>query len=127
MLRRQELVMLQTPKVPLALLATAPWPKDPWPQKFCFNAATGNAFTTVFAGWAFTMTSWPNIIFLPAFRAGFCLVLIMQSPGRTNLPDFFTSSVPISAKLFKILLMSPFLSSVASANEVVRPPLVMVF
>ena len=33
-------------------------------------AATGNAFTTVLAGLAFTVTSFPNMIFLPALESG---------------------------------------------------------
>eukprot|EP00973_Karenia_brevis_P013358 1814116-Karenia_brevis.AAC.1 len=41
-----------------------------------FKAATGNAFTTVFAGFALTTTSLPKNIFFPAFVAGFWRVLI---------------------------------------------------
>ena len=51
----------------------------------------------------------------------------MTSPGRTNLPDFFTSLVPISAKVFRMVLMSAFFNSVELANSPVRPPLVMTF
>ena len=40
----------------------------------------------------------------------------MTSPGRTNLPDFFTSLVPISAKVFRMVLMSAFFNSVELAN-----------
>ena len=48
------------------------------------------AFTTVFAGRAFTTTTLPNISRLPAFVAGLSRVLIMQRPGSVNLPTFFT-------------------------------------
>ena len=68
-----------------------------------------------------------NNTFLPAFFAGLFLVLIMTSPGRTNLPDFFTSLVPISAKVFKMVLMSAFFNSVELANSPVRPPFVITF
>merc|ERR1719150_1833730 len=56
-----------------------------------FSAAVQNAFTTVFAGFAFTTTVFPNISLLPALVAGFTRVLIMQSPGMVNLPALFTS------------------------------------
>merc|ERR1712107_435074 len=49
------------------------------------SAAVQNAFTTVFAGFAFTTTVFPNISLLPAL-AGFRRVLIMQRPGMTKLP-----------------------------------------
>merc|ERR1711890_89095 len=67
-------------------------------QKAFFNAETGNAFTTVLAGLALTMTTFPKTSLLPAFVAGFKRVLIMHRPGSTNLPALFTCCVPISAK-----------------------------
>merc|ERR1719486_886651 len=40
------------------------------PSQICFlSAATGKAFTTVFAGFAFTLVSLPKIIFVHAFVA----------------------------------------------------------
>merc|ERR1719440_789871 len=56
------------------------------------------AFTTVFAGFAATLTSFPNINLVPAFVAGFFLVLMMQRPGMANLPTLFTSFEPSSAR-----------------------------
>merc|ERR1740123_1275673 len=50
------------------------------------------------AGFAFTTTSFPNIIFFPALVAGFTLVLILHSPGRVKMPVDFTSPAPISAR-----------------------------
>merc|ERR1712110_914824 len=46
------------------------------PQMLFLIAATGNAFTTVLAALALTITSFPNSIFLPALVAGFTRVLI---------------------------------------------------
>merc|ERR1719206_1226356 len=48
------------------------------------SAAVGNALTTVLAGFALTTTSWPNIILLAAFVAGFLLVLILAKPGMVK-------------------------------------------
>merc|ERR1719384_457195 len=91
------------------------------------RAAVGNALTTVLAGFALTTTSLPNIIFLEAFVAGFLLVLILARPGMVNTPDFFTSAVPTSAKLPKILVTTLFFSSTLVARTSARAPLVMVF
>merc|ERR1719506_1844399 len=66
-------------------------------QMLRFRAATAKAFTTVFAGFAFTTTSFPNIILFPALVAGFTLVLILHNPGRVKMPVDFTSPAPISA------------------------------
>merc|ERR1712072_1618208 len=48
-------------------------------QTLAFRAATGKAFTTFFAGLAFTMTTLPKTSLLPAFVAGFIRVLILQA------------------------------------------------
>merc|ERR1711934_1116689 len=70
------------------------------PLQICFfSAATGKAFTTVFAGFAFTLVSLPNIILTPAFVAGFVLVLMRQRPGTVKIPAFLTSVVAIVTKL----------------------------
>merc|ERR1712025_384153 len=63
---------------------------DCWAQIAFLSAETTKAFTTVLAGRAFTTTSLPNIMRLPAFVAGFTRVLTMHTPGTTNLPAFFT-------------------------------------
>merc|ERR1719263_1740501 len=57
------------------------------------------AFTIVFAGFAFTLVSLPNIILTPAFVAGFVRVLMRQMPGMVNTPVFFTSVVAMATKL----------------------------
>merc|ERR1719385_695150 len=90
-----------------------------------FSAPTGNAFTTVLAGLAFTTISFPKAITMPALVAGFTRVLIMQSPGMVNLPAFFTSFVATVARVFKIFAASDFLSSCAVAMASARPVLVM--
>merc|ERR1712137_1059474 len=61
-------------------------------QTLAFRAATGNAFTTFFAGLALTMTTLPKTSLLPAFVAGFIRVLIRQRPGSVKIPLFLTSS-----------------------------------
>merc|ERR1712187_206861 len=64
-----------------------------------FNAATANAFTTVFAGLALTFVSLPKMTFTPALVAGFVRVLIRHNPGTANTPVFFTSLVAMLTKL----------------------------
>merc|ERR1719450_1101984 len=60
-------------------------------QTLAFRAATGNAFTTFFAGLALTITVLPNISFLPALVAGLVRILRRQRPGTVKTPVFFTS------------------------------------
>merc|ERR1719223_23366 len=86
-----------------------------------FSALTGNALTTVFAGFAATVTSLPNISLLPAFVAGFFLVLIMTRPGITNLPTCFTCLPANSTRASTILAQSDFLSSEAVARASAIP------
>merc|ERR1711869_149883 len=70
------------------------------PSQICFlSAATGKAFTTVFAGFALILVSLPNIILTPALVAGFVRVLMRQTPGRVKTPVFFTSLVPRATRL----------------------------
>merc|ERR1719225_979618 len=90
-----------------------------------FNAAVGNAFTTVLAGFALTTTSWPNIIFLAAFVAGFLLVLILARPGMVNTPDFLTSAAPTSANEPRSFVTTLFFSSQLVARASAMAPLVM--
>merc|ERR1719471_2328344 len=91
------------------------------------SAAVGNALTTVFAGFALTTTISPNIIFLPAFVAGFFFVLTLARPGMVNTPDFFTSAIPISANLSKSFVTTPFFSSAPVARLSARAPLLIAF
>merc|ERR1719171_851411 len=51
---------------------------------------------------------------LPALVAGLCLVLIMQTPGITNLPVPFTSLLAISAKASRTLFISDLFLSTAA-------------
>merc|ERR1719182_903027 len=85
------------------------------PHTHSFRAFTAKHFTTVCAAFAFTFTSLPNAMRLPAFLAGLCLVLIMQTPGMTNLPVPFTSFIATSARASSALLISDFLVPHASA------------
>ena len=55
-------------------------------QNWLLKADATNALTTVFAGFAFTTDSLPNIIFLVALVAGLLLVFIRQSPGIARTP-----------------------------------------
>merc|ERR1719411_1464118 len=91
------------------------------------SAAAGNALTTVLAGFALTTTSWPDIIFFPAFVAGFRLVLILARPGMVNTPDFLTSVAPTSANLPKSFETTAFFKSELVASESARAPLLMAF
>merc|ERR1740129_826497 len=50
-------------------------------QMLAFNAATGNALTTVLADFALMIFSSPNMILLVALVAGFLRVLILARPG----------------------------------------------
>merc|ERR1740127_237797 len=95
-------------------------------QKFFFNAATANAFTTVLAGLAFTIITLPKTSLLPALVAGFWRVLIMHKPGKTNFPALFTSLVAMAARLSMIFAASAFLISIPDATSAsARPPLVI--
>merc|ERR1719263_1270766 len=58
------------------------------------------AFTMVFAGFAFTLVSLPNITLTPAFVAGFVRVFKRQSPGMVNTAFFLTSWVAMATRLF---------------------------
>merc|ERR1712228_907645 len=61
------------------------------PQNSSLRAFAGKALTTVLAGFAFTMTTLPKTSRFPALVAFFLRVLIIASPGMTNLPFFFVS------------------------------------
>merc|ERR1719445_1301044 len=91
------------------------------------SAAVGNALTTVLAGFALTTTSWPNIILLAAFVAGFLLVLILARPGMVKTPAFLTSAVPTSAKEPKSFVTTLFFSSQLVARASAMAPLVIAF
>merc|ERR1711953_1315333 len=93
----------------------------------CFSAATGNAFTTVFAGFAFTLVSLPKIILTPAFVAGFMRVLMRQTPGMVNTPVFFTSLVASATRLSITWEHSFCFMPCSFAIAFVRAPFVIAF
>merc|ERR1719182_93391 len=93
------------------------------PHTHSFRAFTAKHLTTVCAAFAFTFTSLPKAIRLPAFLAALCLVLTMQMPGMTNFPVFLVSLVASSARASKIFPISDFLLSVAVAKASAMPPL----
>merc|ERR1712176_549379 len=63
------------------------------PQNSSLRAFAGKALTMVLAGFAFTMTTLPKTSRFPALVAFFWRVLIITTPGMTNLPFFFASCV----------------------------------
>merc|ERR1712110_119322 len=90
-------------------------------QMLFFSADTQKALTTVQAGFAFTMTTFPKTSLLPAFVAGFLRVFIMQRPGMVNLPALFTSLVATAARLSSTFLTAAGFSSVAVASAAAMP------
>merc|ERR1719248_410364 len=99
-----------------------------WSSQICFlRAATAKAFTTVFAGFAFTLVSLPNITFTHAFVAGLVLVLIRQTPGMVNTPDFLTSLVATVTRLFKMLEQAFVFKPCSVAMAFNKAPFVIAF
>merc|ERR1719191_1370380 len=94
-------------------------------QIWALSAATGKAFTTVLAGFAFTFISWPKAILTPALVAGLTRVLILQSPGMVKIPVFLTSVVARVAKLSRRPEHTFVFISCCSASVLMRAPLVM--
>merc|ERR1719378_1208640 len=97
------------------------------PHTDFLRAAVANAFTTVFAGFALTITVFPKISFFPALVAGFTRVLIRISPGSAKMPALFTCSVATLVRLSMILAHWDFLSSHSVASASAMAPLVMGF
>merc|ERR1719335_2058595 len=96
-------------------------------QICCLSAATAKAFTTVFAGFALTFVSLPNITLTHAFVAGLVLVLMRQTPGMVNTPDFFTSVVATVTKLFSTLEQAFVFNPCSVAIAFNRAPFVIAF
>merc|ERR1711877_91250 len=94
-------------------------------QNSSLRAFAGKAFTMVLAGFAFTMTTLPKISRFPALVAFFWRVLIITTPGMTNLPFFFASCVAMLARVLKAVLITPLFTSQLSASAAVRALLVM--
>merc|ERR1711948_187145 len=95
------------------------------PQNSSLRAFAGKALTMVLAGFAFTMTTLPKISRFPDFVAFFWRVLIITTPGITNLPFFFASVVAMLASVLKAVLITPRFTSQLSASAAVRALLVM--
>merc|ERR1719183_676182 len=85
------------------------------------------AFTTVFAGFAFTFFSSPNIITVRALVAGLVLVLMRQRPGMVKIPVFLTSFVATVTRLFKMLEQSFVFISFSVAIVFNKAPFVIAF
>merc|ERR1712146_299182 len=96
-------------------------------QICCLSAATAKAFTTVFAGFALTFLSSPNIILTHAFVAGLVLVLMRQMPGIVKMPVFLTSFVATVTRLFKMLEKSLVFISFSVASNFSKAPFDMAF
>merc|ERR1740127_154560 len=96
-------------------------------QTLFFKAATGKAFTTVFAGRAFTRTVLPNIFFSVALVAGLTRLLILHMPGSVNCPTVPISLVAMPARLLMTLVACFVLISNSPAIAFTRAPLVMAF
>merc|ERR1719274_330328 len=90
-----------------------------------FKAFAAKALTTFVAGFAATFTSFPNIIFFPAFRAGLCFSLSIQTCGMTNFSVFFTSAVAMAVNAASTLFTSFGLSPADSPIFFVRSPAVI--
>merc|ERR1719478_1452559 len=97
------------------------------PQTHFFKAFSTKHFTTVRAGFALTLISLPKAMRLPAFVAGLCLVLTMQTPGIVNLPVLLASLVASSARASNILAMSALFDSHAVAKASATAPFGMAF
>merc|ERR1719440_2675870 len=83
------------------------------------------AFTTVFAGCAFTLTSLPNIILVPAFVAGFTRDLIRKRFGTLKIPFFFTSAAAMATKLSRTSRQTFCFNSCSPAIAAVKAPFVI--
>merc|ERR1719263_872634 len=96
-------------------------------QNCFFSADTGKAFTIVFAGFAFTLVSLPNIILTPAFVAGFVRVLMRQMPGMVKTPVFFTSLVAMATKLLITSEQALCFKPCSVAIAFIKAPFVIAF
>merc|ERR1719473_1196535 len=79
----------------------------------------------VFAGFAFTLVSLPNMILTPAFVAGFKRVLIRHTPGTVKTPDALTSFVAMATMLLMTSEQAFCFKPCSVANDFVMAPLVI--
>merc|ERR1711934_430750 len=91
-------------------------------QMLFLRAETQKAFTIFLAGAAFTLMVLPKASLVPAFLAGFILVLIMQRPGIVNFPAFFTSAVARVAKVSRSCEHCDFFKPLWLVNASAMPP-----
>merc|ERR1719272_22762 len=85
------------------------------------------AFTIVFAGFAFTLVSLPNILLTPAFVAGFERVFKRHRPGVVNTPVFFTSCVAMATTLLITSAQAFCFRPCSVASAFATAPLVIAF
>merc|ERR550537_793364 len=79
-------------------------------------AAAGKAFTTFEAFFAATFTSLPNIILLPAGRAGLCFSFSITTWGITNFPLAISlAAIPWSAVITAFIAFMAFMAFIALA------------
>merc|ERR1719238_2199727 len=97
------------------------------PQKLSFTAFAAKAFTTFFAGFPLTNTSFPNIILLPLLVAFFCLITRRTTPGMFTLPLFLRRSVIAFARPFIVLPQSFFTTPETFSSSSRSWPCVMDF
>ena len=88
-------------------------------------AATGYAFTIVFAGFALTITTLPKISLFPALVAGLVRVFNLQMPGIVKTPVFLVSFCATEARVFNKVLHTFCLSSNLVDKALARPDLLM--
>merc|ERR1719321_1268231 len=79
----------------------------------------------VLAAFAFTFTSLPKTLRMPAFVAGFTRVLMRQRPGTVKMPFFFTSVAAMATKLSSTSRQTFCLSSCSAARAAVKAPFVI--
>merc|ERR1719473_932499 len=97
------------------------------PQMESFRLLAGKALTTLLAGFAATRTSFPNIIFFPAFRAGLCFNFSLTNCGIVNCSVFATSAYATSRSSANTARTCFGFNSVFSATWETMVPLVMAF
>merc|ERR1719191_1242111 len=89
------------------------------------RALAAKALTTFEAGFAATFFTSPNMSLVPAFRAGLCFSLSIQTCGITNFSVFFTSAVAMAVNAASTAFTSFGLRPADSPIFAVRAPAVI--
>merc|ERR1719191_123093 len=89
------------------------------------RALAAKALTTFEAGFAATFFTSPNMSLVPAFRAGLCFSLSIQTCGITNFSVFFTSAVAMVVNAASTAFTSFGLRPADSPIFFVRSPAVI--